>query len=33
MAKKKYKPHMMYGDGKSKMANTYEEHLKSKKKG
>ena len=33
MVKKKYKPHMMYGNGKSKMANTYEEHLKLKKKG
>ena len=33
MNKKKFKPHMMYGDGKSKKANTYEEHLALKKKG
>ena len=32
-AKKEYKPHMMYGDGKSKKANTYEEHSALKKKG
>ena len=31
--KKKYKPHMMYDNGKSKKANTYEEHLALKKKG
>ena len=28
-----FKKHMMYGDGKSKMANTYKEHLVLKKKG
>ena len=33
MAKKEFKPHMMYGDGKSKKANTYKEHLALKKKG
>ena len=31
--KENYKPHMMYGDGKSKKANTYEEHMSLKKKG
>ena len=31
--KKDYKPHMMYGDGQSKKANTYEEHLALEKKG
>mgnify|MGYP003147906872 CR=1 FL=1 len=30
---KKFKPHMMYGEGKSKKALTYEEHLSLKKKG
>tara|TARA_R110000824_G_scaffold244362_2_gene433099 strand:- start:6267 stop:6986 length:720 start_codon:yes stop_codon:yes gene_type:complete len=29
----KFKPHMMYGDGKAKKANTNEEHLSLKKKG
>ena len=33
MAKKKFKPHMMYSNGKSKKANTHEEHLALKKKG
>ena len=33
MAKKNFKPHMMYGDSQSKKANTYEEHLSLKKKG
>lgn len=28
-----FKPHMMYGDGKSKKTNTYEEHMSLKKKG
>ena len=31
--RKKFKPHMMYGDNKSKKANTYEEHLDLQKKG
>ena len=30
---KKFKKHMMYGDGKSKMANTKKEHLNLKAKG
>tara|TARA_R110002020_G_scaffold295564_1_gene511185 strand:- start:43 stop:312 length:270 start_codon:yes stop_codon:yes gene_type:complete len=30
---KKFKPHMMYGDGKAKKANTYDEHLKLKNQG
>lgn len=30
---KKFKKHMMYGDGKEKMANTHKEHLKLKAKG
>ena len=30
---KKFKPHMMYKDGKAVKANTYEEHLSLKKKG
>jgi len=30
---KKFKPHMMYGDGKAEKANTYGEHLKLQKKG
>jgi len=29
----KYKKHMMYGDGESKMAETNAEHLSLKKKG
>ena len=29
---KKFKPHMMYKDGKAVKANTYEEHLSLKKK-
>tara|TARA_Y100001963_G_scaffold147811_1_gene224647 strand:- start:446 stop:748 length:303 start_codon:yes stop_codon:yes gene_type:complete len=33
MGKKDFKPHMMYHDGKSKKANTYEEHLALNKKG
>jgi hypothetical protein len=33
MADKKYKEHMMYGDGKAEKAETYEEHLKLKKMG
>ncbi len=33
MSKKQFKPHMMYGDDKSKKANTYKEHLALKKKG
>jgi len=32
-SKENFKPHMMYGDGKSKMANTYEEHISLQKKG
>ena len=32
-AKKDFKPHMMYGDGKSKKANTHEEHASLNKKG
>ena len=31
--KKDFKPHMMYGDGKSKKAKTYKEHMSLKKKG
>ena len=31
--KENFKPHMMYGDGQSKMANTYEEHMSLQKKG
>tara|TARA_R110002020_G_scaffold182107_1_gene377414 strand:+ start:318 stop:677 length:360 start_codon:yes stop_codon:yes gene_type:complete len=31
--KENFKPHMMYGDGKSKKTNTYKEHLALKKKG
>tara|TARA_R100000995_G_scaffold69514_2_gene38077 strand:+ start:1091 stop:1258 length:168 start_codon:yes stop_codon:yes gene_type:complete len=31
--KKAFKKHMMYKDGKGVMANTYEDHLKLKKKG
>ena len=30
---KKFKKHMMYGDGKSERADTYEEHSKLEKKG
>jgi hypothetical protein len=30
---KEFKPHMMYGDGKAEKADTYNEHLKLKKKG
>tara|TARA_R100000458_G_C8074444_1_gene111836 strand:- start:86 stop:349 length:264 start_codon:yes stop_codon:yes gene_type:complete len=30
---KKFEPHMMYGEGKSKKANTYKEHLELKEKG
>jgi len=33
MADKKFKPHMMYGDGKAEKAETYKEHLKLKNKG
>ena len=33
MASKKYKEHMMYGDGKVKKAETNAEHLSLKKKG
>ena len=33
MKKEKFKKHMMYKDGKSVMANTYEEHLDLKEKG
>ena len=33
MAAKKFKKHMMYKGGQSKMANTYKEHLDLKKKG
>ena len=33
MADKKFEEHMMYGDGKSKKAETNAEHLKLKKKG
>ena len=33
MADKKFEPHMMYGDGKAEKAETYNEHLKLKKKG
>ena len=31
--KENFKPHMMYGNGQSKMANTYEEHMSLQKKG
>ena len=31
--KKDFKPHMMYGDGKSKKANTLKEHKSLEKKG
>ena len=30
---KEFEPHMMYGDGEAKKADTYNEHLKLKKKG
>ena len=30
---KEFEPHMMYGDGKAKKAETHAEHLKLKKKG
>ena len=30
--KENFKPHMMYGNGQSKMANTYEEHMSLQKK-
>ena len=30
---KKFEPHMIYGDGKSEMADTYKEHMKLKNKG
>ena len=33
MADKKFEPHMMYGDGEAKKAETYNEHLKLKEKG
>ena len=33
MADKKFKPHMMYGDGEEQMANTHQEHLDLKEKG
>tara|TARA_R100000084_G_scaffold49147_1_gene20375 strand:+ start:272 stop:757 length:486 start_codon:yes stop_codon:yes gene_type:complete len=33
MSKDKFKPHKMYKDGKSVMANTYEEHIAYGKKG
>ena len=30
---KEFKPHMMYGDGQGKMADTHQEHLDLKEKG
>tara|TARA_Y100000592_G_C5281206_1_gene226367 strand:+ start:226 stop:507 length:282 start_codon:yes stop_codon:yes gene_type:complete len=30
---KKFKPHMMYGDGEKEMADTHQEHLDLKEKG
>ena len=33
MADKKYKEHMMYGDGKARKAETHAEHLELKNKG
>ena len=33
MADKKFEPHMMYGDGEAKKAETNQEHLKLKKMG
>ena len=33
MADKKFEPHMMYGEGQEKMADTYQEHLDLKNKG